>query len=358
MRILFLASDLDETNGWGRYAAGFIAEAAKRLPPGSTTTATPETLRSSRLGLAQLLWVLVDAFRLKEEAARHDLIHALSEPVAPLAMAVSLLSGKPYLVSVHGTYGDLRSYPPSLRWLYRAAFGRAAFLAPVSGYTAAVVRRSFPDARLEVIPGGFTPSASPKKMKTIVGRKILSVGALKQRKGFHTLIRALEILHRSGFATDCDIVGSMENDDYHRRLQAMIDENGLGKWIRLRGKVREEELQAMYEDADLFVLAPEHDGTAFEGLGLVYLEALSHGIPAIGSRDSGAEDVIKDGINGFLVPPGKPEELAAAIRCVLGDQTLWHTLASKAPLSVEAFRWDVVGRRMHELYERIGKPSR
>jgi colanic acid/amylovoran biosynthesis glycosyltransferase len=352
MKVLVLAKTYDETNGWGRYAAGFSAEMKKRLGPEAVVMPDPETLTSRTISRRQPFQALRDALKLMKQASGCDGIHAMAEPLAPLAMFLSMLTGKPYVVSVMGTYADLEAYPAGLRWFYRLVFRRAHGLAVLSHYTWTVLKRAIPEDRMMLVPGGFAPPPRPALREApSPERRILSVGALKPRKGFHTLIAAMKILRGGRFAVRLDIVGPTdEKEGYVRQLREAIAAGGLQEAVKIRGKIPQAELDGLYAAADLFALASEHSGPAFEGLGLVYLEALAGGVPVIGCRESGAEDVIEDGVNGLLVPPGDPEALAAAIKDILGDAEVWRSMSKDGPTSVEPFRWDVVGQTLFSLY--------
>lgn len=355
MRLLFLTSDLDETNGWGRYSAGFLTEARRRN--GAEAVRAPDLARALakssgwHVSLLYPMRAAIAAWKLRKEAKGAGLIHAATEPVLPHAFFLSLFTGVPYVVSAHGTYGDLRTYPPALRWFYRLAFRRAARILAVSGYTADVVRRGLPSARIAIVPGGFTAAdrVASRQGPGSQGR-ILAVGAIKPRKGFHTLVEALGLLKAQGFAFRADCLGPKGASRYVARVEARVKELGLGDRVRFAGRVSEKELNDAYAGADLFVLPSEHEGTAFEGLGLVYLEAMAYGLPVIGCLDSGATDVIKDGENGFLVPPGDAVKLADAMRRVLSDPALWKKMSESAPRSVERFRWERVGSDMDAAY--------
>lgn len=360
MRLLFLTSDLDVTNGWGRYSAGFLAEARARNGAGNIVAPDPERLRAQPSGWhVRLLYPLAAAcaaWKLRKEAKGVGLIHAATEPVLPHAFFLSLFTGVPYVVSAHGTYGDLRTYPLALRWFYRLAFRRAARILAVSGYTAEVVRRGMPSGKIVIVPGGFAPPAAARtKREPSAERRILSVGAIKPRKGFHTLVEALGLLKAQGFAFRADCLGPKGASNYVARVEARVQELGLEDRVRFAGRVSEEELNDAYAGADLFVLPSEHEGTAFEGLGLVYLEAMAYGLPVIGCLASGATDVIRDGENGFLVPPGDAEKLADAMRRVLSDPALWKKMSETAPRSIERFRWERVGSDMDAVYHAVIK---
>lgn len=363
MRILFLTSSLEKTSGWGTYSAGFVDQAKKRLGPDGVDVPDPASFLSLKDDWLKPLRIIADVFRLLRRARKADAIHALVERAAPLAWLLSRLTGRPYLISAHGTYADINAYPRPLRGLYRRAFTGAKAIAAVSHYTASVVRQSFgKEAPVEVIPGGFTPakhqpSAISHQLSDAMPR-ILSVGALKKRKGFHTLVEAMKILADSGIVLRCDIVGPTdEYDDYVSGLRDAIKVKGLEGVVTIHGKVQQSALDDMYAKADLFVLPSEHAGAGFEGLGLVYLEAMSYGVPAIGCLQSGAEDVIKDGVSGRLVPPGDPVLLAAAIKGIISDEAVWKKMSDAAPASIRDFAWDKVGGAMEDLYRKIEREA-
>lgn len=365
MRILFLTSELDVSNGWGRYSAGFLAQARARYGEAEVVAPDSARLHAKPAGWhRRLSYPLIAAFaawRLRGEAKGVELIHAATEPVLPHAFFLSLFLRVPYVVSAHGTYGDLRTYPSAISWFYRLAFRRASRIAAVSGYTARIMREQSPQAKIEIVPGGFAASSGAPKARMMSGaRRILAVGAFKPRKGFHTLVEALGLLKKEGVAFHADIVGPIDakaarNPDgrinYFGRVEARVTELGLADRLKIHGRVSEEALDRFYAEADLFVLPSEHDGTAFEGLGLVYLEASARGVPVIGCLDSGAEDVIKDGLNGRLVPPSDPRRLADAIKASLGDEEAWKRMSDAAPGSIDRFCWEKVGAEMGEVYK-------
>ena len=78
-----------------------------------------------------------------------------------------------------------------------------------------------------------------------------------------------------------------------------------------------EELAACYAHADIFALP-----STGEGFGLVFLEAMAFGCPLAGAAWGGTTDLVKDGVNGLLVPPHDPDRLAEALGCLLRDDAL------------------------------------
>lgn len=359
MRICYLTTTFDETNGWGRLSARFLAE-LKRLN-GARNVIVPEPAglwTKEEPAWDQPFRSAMDALRLRKDCAKCDVIYAAVEPVAPLAMMLSRLTGAPHVISVAGTYADFAAYRKPVRWLYKEAFRGAAGLTVLSRYTRSVLMRQGLRAPVTIVPGGFDPQVPPRAPRPMSRPpRLLTVGYVKPRKGYHTLVDALALLKKKGMTVHADLVGRMEMDGYVERLKETIAKEGLDRDVRLLGRIPQLELDALYADADLFVLPSEHDGLAFEGLGLVFLEALGRGVPVIGAKESGAEDIIQEDANGRLVPPGDARALAAAIEGILGDETLWARLCAQAPKSAERFRWERVGAEMQAALEAAAKKA-
>jgi len=140
---------------------------------------------------------------------------------------------------------------------------------------------------------------------------ILSVGILHPRKGHDVLIDAL------GQLTDLDwqavIVGNPWDGDYVRDLNRRITASGLGARLRLAGKLPDDDLQALYGKASVFALA-----TRYEGYGIVFDEALSHGLPIVSTRTGAVPDTVPQDA-GILVPVDDATAFADALRDMLAD---------------------------------------
>lgn len=353
MKLLLLTSALEATDGWGRYALGFFSQAKKRHGEASVTLLGPKDLLSAEARWFQPFRVIVDVIFHFRAARKADLVHALTEPAAPAAMLLAALTGKPYVQSVIGTYSDLRVYPWYLRPLYRWAFGRADGAAILSAYTASRAGRYFNGVH-RIVHGGFDPPAAVLARQHWSGKhRILSVGMIKKRKGFHTLVDALGQLHRQGFDFHCDIAGKKPPGAYADSLLRALRNFDIENKVVFHGRVEQAELDRLYDRADLFVLPSEHDGLAFEGLGLVHLEAMARGLPAIGSKRCGSEDIIDDGRNGWLIEPGHAGDLAKTIRKAFEDERRWRGMSEEALETVKSFSWDKVGHDMQALYEDI-----
>lgn len=138
---------------------------------------------------------------------------------------------------------------------------------------------------------------------------ILSVGIQHPRKGHDILLKALARL------TDLDwtavIAGKAYDTDHAAELAALRQELGLEARVRLTGYVADEELAALYASATLFALA-----TRYEGYGLVFDEALSHGLPIVSCRAGAVPDTVPAEA-GYLVPVDDPDAFAEGLARLL-----------------------------------------
>jgi len=123
-------------------------------------------------------------------------------------------------------------------------------------------------------------------------------------------------------------------DGYRQVLAARIDALGLQGHVQLLGAIDADQVRERLIQAHVFVLASWH-----EPLGVAYMEAMSCGVPTIGTDAGGVTELITDGVSGLLVPPKAPDALAGAILRVAADSELAQKLGigGRARI-VEAFR--------------------
>jgi glycosyltransferase involved in cell wall biosynthesis len=151
---------------------------------------------------------------------------------------------------------------------------------------------------------------------------ILSVGILHPRKGHDVLIDALARL--ADLDWQAVIVGNPWEEGHSAALQDRINTFGLAARIRLAGRVSPEELDRLYRQAKVFALA-----TRYEGYGIVFNEALVHGLPIVSCRTGAVPDTVPADA-GLLVERDDPTAFAAAMRTLLSDSARHAAMATAA----------------------------
>jgi phosphatidylinositol alpha-1,6-mannosyltransferase len=176
---------------------------------------------------------------------------------------------------------------------------------------------------------------------------VLIVGRLwssERGKGHDALLAALPRVRRQVPDAELWIVGS---GDDAPRLEAAARESGLAAAVRFLGGVSDPELGRLYRTAGVFAMPSRQ-----EGFGLVYAEALWHGLPCIGSTLDAAGEVISDGETGRLVPYGAVEPLADAIVELLSNGVLAERMGRAA--AAEARRRFTYDRFRSDLLDALG----
>ena len=158
--------------------------------------------------------------------------------------------------------------------------------------------------------------------------QLLSVGSVVKRKGFDVLLAALAQL--IDLPWQLTIAGDLTRDDQAvAQLHLDLDRFDLLKRVRVLGAVESAQLQQLYAQADVFVLASH-----FEGYGMAYAEALAQGLPVIGTTAGAIPDTVPV-TAGLLAEPGDVDSLQQALRKIIQDQTLRQSLAQGALLAAE-----------------------
>jgi glycosyltransferase involved in cell wall biosynthesis len=151
--------------------------------------------------------------------------------------------------------------------------------------------------------------------------RLLFLGNLIPRKGLVTLMAAIR---RQPSAFSLDIVGSLTADPAHaRKIQNLA--SGLPTLIQFHGLLEDGQLIEKLKQAHVLVVP-----SSYEGYGIVYLEGMAFGLPAIGTTGGAASEIITDGETGYLVPPGDAATLAARLAALAADRDLLRWMSFKA----------------------------
>ena len=153
--------------------------------------------------------------------------------------------------------------------------------------------------------------------------RILFLGNVIERKGLHTLLKAISI-EPSAFRVD--VVGSLDSEpEYKRQIQKIIEQNNLASFVFLHGALDKEPLIEKLRQAHVLVVP-----SSYEGYGIVYLEGMCFGLPALGTTAGAAGEIIEDGQTGYLIEPNDSAALFAKLKLLAEDRGLLTRLSLNA----------------------------
>jgi len=261
-------------------------------------------------------WVLVPqavelAARLEAARVTHLHVHWATYP-ATMAYVIKQATGLPFSISAHAydIYMISRMIPAKIaaaQCVFTCAEANAAYLRLLAApEDAAKILVSYHGVDIE----RFKPPLQRPKNDRL---QVVSCGQLERYKGMHLLVEACGTLHREGVPIECWIVGE---GSYRGNLQEQIERLGLVDVVHLAGARPHAELARMLAESDVFALASELGGKSGrrDVIANVIVEAMATGLPVIASRIPGAEELVDDGVSGFLVRPNRAEEVATALR--------------------------------------------
>ncbi|MCU9848371.1 glycosyltransferase family 4 protein [Defluviimonas sp. WL0024] len=175
---------------------------------------------------------------------------------------------------------------------------------------------------------------------------VVTVSRMTRQKGIPTLLKAAAIVHRVRPGVRFVLVGPRESEGPLAVSAAEIEAHS--PYVIATGARRD--VPALMRMADVFAFPTEYR----EGVARALLEASLAGLPIVSSAMPGCREVIRDGWNGLLAPPGDPERLADGIIQVLEDPEAARAMAGRADaVAREQFSLEVMADRMAQLYDTI-----
>jgi len=232
------------------------------------------------------------------------------------------------------TWPDFDDWPPGHEARLDEEIDLADAVLVGSQYAAdSFVAEGIARERVQVVPYGvdldvFQPAAQPPEVDRPF--RAIFAGQLTQRKGLSYLLRGYERFAQPG--TELTLVGAPVGDG-----------RALAPWAHLFRHVAHQTRPALaqrYRDSDAFVFP-----TLLEGMGLVVLEAMACGLPVI-VTDNGPGDLVRDGVDGFVIPDRDPEAIADALDRLHRDRALRLEMGRRAALRAREFSWDTYTARV------------
>jgi glycosyltransferase involved in cell wall biosynthesis len=287
--------------------------------------------------------------RLRRLVRDRDIALVHTHMPAPAAAARVALPGRApaFVHTEHNLWGRYRA---PTRWANRVTWRRNAAAVAVSAAVADSVRARRP--RPEVVVHGLDagrPAPLPRAAALAAlgldpgGPVVGTVGNLTAKKDHATLVAAMARLADERPDARVVVVGAgpLEAD-----LRAQVARSGLGDRVTLAGS--RGDVAEILGAFDVFVLS-----SRVEGLPIALLEAMAAARPCVATAVGGIPEVIGDGVDGLLVPPGDPEALAGAVAKLLADPDRRADLGARAAARARDFDIAAAVRRLEAVYERV-----
>lgn len=254
----------------------------------------------------------------------YSLIHTHTPRSALVGRLAAALAGLPMVHHVHSP--TARDTEQALRNRINRLVEQASLvgvrdLVAVSQSLARHLRaEGLGDRRIHVVPNGVPARAALEPRPPPAAWTLGSVALFRPRKGLEVLLQALAALRARGLPVRLRAVGPFVSEAYGEEMHALAGRLGLQPaidWVGFSDDV-DHHLAAM----DTFVL-PSLYG---EGMPMVVLEAMAHGLPVVASDVEGIPEAVEHGVTGLVVPPAQPAALADALAALLAQPARWSSM--------------------------------
>lgn len=359
--------------GWtgiGRYARNLIRELTTNSPhhefvlfvPARYARAVAEYPRTRVIPVRDSYYSLYEqtGFLAQLLATRVDLVHFVS-------FNAPMLYRRPSVVTIHdltrfhfpGAKHRDRLHQRAYRAVFRSAVSHARRIIAVSQFTKSELVRMFPFARAKVsvvhegVEERFFRQGDDRAVEQAdaavlrrlgIGKPyLLYVGLWLKHKNLPSLLRAFRHLRQTGYTGTLVITG--EGRPWDEDVRGLSTEEQVADAVRFPGHLADEDLPALYRQADVFLFP-----SLSEGFGLPPLEAMASGTPVVAARAGSLPEILGDA--ALLADPFDPVQMAGAVRVLGEDARLRAQLIERGSSLAHRYSWLACARETLAVYAR------
>ncbi len=284
----------------------------------------------------QLLYLAIPF--IKEKAQKYDIIHCHFAGAGTRgAFIKESLNLKAKIITTFYGY-DVNAHPLKYgKDVYLPLFERGDSYIAISNFIAQeAISLGCPKNKITRLPLGINPQEYTFSLKCLSENepiKIVTIARLVEKKGLEYSIKAIAHLTKTYPHILYRIAG---DGPLRKQLETLIEELGISRNVKLLGWQTKTEVNQLYEDSHIFILASVTASNGDkEGQGLVLQEAQSMGLPVVATLHNGFPDSIQDEVSGFLVPERDVEALTEKIMYLVRNPDQWASIGKAGRIFVE-----------------------
>ena len=211
--------------------------------------------------------------------------------------------------------------------------------------------------KIRIVPMGSDISKAKEKYTQLKFKQkgndfvLLFVGRLSELKGCKTLLKSMLTIKDNIPNIKLIIVGTGPLEE---KLKQFVIKNNLEKYVFFKGFIPHDEVFYYYSIANISLILSKVDKWGYqEGLPVVLLEAMSFGLPIIGTNTAGIKEVIKNRYNGLLIEPSNDQQVIEAVLELYNDQKLREHISKNAKKDSKRYSWTNTIKKYLDIYNKI-----
>lgn len=231
--------------------------------------------------------------------------------------------------------------------IYKLIINNANCVFALTKHMKKEIENKFKRKKVCVIPNGieiekFKNIKNKIEFQNNQDKVILFVGSLRPVKGVKYLIMALEKVIKIYPNVKLIIIG--HGDEYSKLLN-LVKQLNLNDYVKFEGEISNDRVLEYMSSSDLFVLP-----SLSEGFPNVILEAMAEGLPIISTNVKGLDEMVKNNINGLLVKPKDPQDIAKKILKLINDENLRKKMSKNNINESTNYSWEKVIQKLENIY--------
>ncbi|EKQ54507.1 MAG: glycosyltransferase [Methanobacterium sp. Maddingley MBC34] len=290
----------------------------------------------------------------------YDIVHSIAEsPTSQVGTFFQKLKKKPHIITIQGGHLSKRDLDSGwnnkiLKKFIEWSFKNSDYLHAIS-LALAEESKLLGAKNVVIFPNGVNENMLNYKSKSLIRQQlgisdneiiIISLARLVPLKGIKYVIMAFSKLVEEDLNTRLIVIGEGHQK---KELEKLTKELKIDDKVDFKGFIPHDELPNILPAGDVFVLTPE-----YEGLGIVFIEALASGVPVIASPVGGIADIIEDRKNGLFVEHGDVAKLFEAMQFLISDEETRDKYRNEGITTVkEKFLWEPILSQIEGLYSKV-----